>query len=144
MTPEEFVDTVRVTLEQPKADPAVVIAELTKALADVAVVAVPVSLPPVVRLPPVVPGVVPDDPVNALLRESMATHRLYLEARRANDPNAKALLAKAYQLRLDANELDPEQDAEQWALEKQITEKTYSESINLDLLAFYHQMGATA
>jgi hypothetical protein len=74
-----------------------------------------------------------DDDVADLLRKSMFAHRAALVLRNRHLPGALPLMVQAFNLRKDANSLDPTFTAPAWEDER----KQFYRGINLALLQFY-------
>lgn len=80
--------------------------------------------------------------VASKLAESVAAHRAALEARQHRDPvTARVQLLRAYDLRTEAHDLDPDHIAPAWLAEQRQTPT--GRDTHTDLMAFYaSQLGA--
>lgn len=76
-----------------------------------------------------------DEQVDRYLRESMSAHEAARGLRRQRANDANAVLARAYQLRQSALELDPERTSPAWQSEVD----RIGRDIHADLMAFYER-----
>lgn len=126
MTPDEFVDAVKLATADEKADPVAVLDVIKKAMATMDV-------------PPEEPPVDPLARVDSLLIDAKNLHTAGMAAKRQGNAKWRDLLTQARQARLDADTADPKHEAFQWEIEKQVGKGVRAETYHEDMLAFYAQ-----